>query len=111
MRSTGHRFSGVERKTLLELLAGRAQSLGAEVYWQQEIRDLSDCNLPAADLIAHFRELGAELRGAGGIELRSKKESWNGTVRLGESTRDGLSDLRECNVLEISLSGQPFGGS
>ena len=51
MRSTGHRFSGVERKTLLELLAGRAQSLGVEVQWQQEIRSLSDCGLPAADLI------------------------------------------------------------
>ena len=51
MRSTGHRFSGVERKTLLELLARRAQSLGVEIHWQQEIRDLSDCGLPAADLI------------------------------------------------------------
>ncbi len=51
MRSTGHRFSGLERKTLLELLARRAQSLGVEVHWQAEIRDLSDCGLPAADLI------------------------------------------------------------
>ncbi|MGH7536382.1 MAG: FAD-dependent monooxygenase, partial [Gemmatimonadales bacterium] len=51
MRSTGHRFSGVERKILLELLASRAQSLGVEVHWQREIRDLSDCGLPAADLI------------------------------------------------------------
>jgi anthraniloyl-CoA monooxygenase len=51
MRSTGHRFSGVERKTLLELLARRAQALGVEVQWQREIRDLSDCGLPAADLI------------------------------------------------------------
>jgi anthraniloyl-CoA monooxygenase len=51
MRSTGHRFSGVERKTLLELLARRARSLGVEVHWQREIQDLSDCGLPAADLI------------------------------------------------------------
>jgi anthraniloyl-CoA monooxygenase len=51
MRSTGHRFSGLERKTLLELLARRAQSLGVEVHWQREIRDLSDCGLPTADLI------------------------------------------------------------
>jgi anthraniloyl-CoA monooxygenase len=51
MRSTGHRFSGLERKTLLELLAGRAQTLGVEVQWQREIRDLSDCGLPTADLI------------------------------------------------------------
>jgi anthraniloyl-CoA monooxygenase len=51
MQSTGHRFSGLERKTLLELLAGRAQTLGVEIQWQREIRDLSDCGLPAADLI------------------------------------------------------------
>jgi anthraniloyl-CoA monooxygenase len=51
MRSTGHRFSGLERKTLLELLARRARWLGVEVHWQREIRDLSDCGLPAADLI------------------------------------------------------------
>jgi anthraniloyl-CoA monooxygenase len=51
MRSTGHRFSGVERKTLLELLARRAESLGVEIQWQREIKDLSDCGLPAADLI------------------------------------------------------------
>jgi anthraniloyl-CoA monooxygenase len=51
MRSTGHRFAGVERKTLLELLARRARSLGVEVQWQREIRDLSDCGLPTADLI------------------------------------------------------------
>jgi len=51
MRSTGHRFSGVERKTLLELLAGRAQWLGVELHWQTDIRDLSDCGLPTADLI------------------------------------------------------------
>jgi anthraniloyl-CoA monooxygenase len=49
MRSTGHRFSGVERKTLLELLARRAQSLGVEIHWQREIRDLSDCG--TVDLI------------------------------------------------------------
>ncbi len=51
LRSTGHRFSGLERKTLLELLSRRAQSLGVEIHWQREIRDLSDCGLPAADLI------------------------------------------------------------
>jgi anthraniloyl-CoA monooxygenase len=51
MRSTGHRFSGLERKTLLELLASRAKSLGVQLHWQQEIRDLSNCGLGVADLI------------------------------------------------------------
>jgi anthraniloyl-CoA monooxygenase len=51
MRSTGHRFSGLERKILLELLARRARALGVEIHWQQEIRSLSDCGLPAADVV------------------------------------------------------------
>ncbi|MGH7629163.1 MAG: bifunctional salicylyl-CoA 5-hydroxylase/oxidoreductase [Gemmatimonadales bacterium] len=51
MRSTGHRFSGLERKTLLELLERRARSLGVEVHWQREIKDISDCGLPTADLV------------------------------------------------------------
>ncbi len=62
MRSTGHRFSGVERKTLLELLAKRAQSLGVEVHWQREIRDLSDCGLPTADLIVAADGVASPIR-------------------------------------------------
>jgi anthraniloyl-CoA monooxygenase len=62
MRSTGHRFSGVERKTLLELLAGRALSLGVEIHWQREIRDLSDCGLPAADLIVAADGVASPIR-------------------------------------------------
>ena len=50
-RSTGHRFSGLERKTLLELLARRALELGVEIHWQTEIRSPADCGLPGADLI------------------------------------------------------------
>ena len=62
MRSTGHRFAGVERKTLLELLARRAQSLGVEIQWQREIRDLSDCGLPAADLIVAADGVASPIR-------------------------------------------------
>ena len=62
LRSTGHRFSGVERKTFLELLAGRARSLGVEIHWQQEIRNLSDCGLPAADLIVAADGAASQIR-------------------------------------------------
>jgi anthraniloyl-CoA monooxygenase len=48
-RSTGHRFSGLERRTLLELLATRAKALGVEILLQKEIRDPGDCG--PADLI------------------------------------------------------------
>jgi anthraniloyl-CoA monooxygenase len=87
MRSTGHRFSGVERKTLLELLAGRARSLGVEVHWRQEIRDLSDCGLPDADLIVAadgaaslIRErLAAQFQPH--LDWRRNRFVWLGTTR------------------------------
>ena len=87
MRSTGHRFSGVERKTLLELLAGRAQALGAELHWRQEIRDLSDCGLPGADLIVAadgaaslIRERLAD-RFEPNLDWRRNRFVWLGTTR------------------------------
>jgi anthraniloyl-CoA monooxygenase len=87
LRSTGHRFSGVERKALLEILAGRAQSLGAEVHWQTEIRDLGDCVLPAADLVVAadgaaslLRERLAD-RFQPQLDWRRNRFVWLGTTR------------------------------
>ncbi len=62
LRSTGHRFSGVERKVLLQLLARRAESLGVEIHWQQEVRDLHDGTLPSADLIVAADGAGSLVR-------------------------------------------------
>jgi anthraniloyl-CoA monooxygenase len=62
LRSTGHRFSGVERKMLLQLLARRAESLGVEIHWQQEIRDLHDGTLSSADLIVAADGAGSLVR-------------------------------------------------
>ena len=87
MRSTGHRFSGVERKTLLELLAGRAQSLGVEVQWQREIRDLSDCGLPTADLIVAADGAASPIRDRLAdqfqphLDWRRNRFVWLGTTR------------------------------
>jgi anthraniloyl-CoA monooxygenase len=87
IRSTGHRFSGVERKTLLELLASRAQSLGVEVQWQREIRDLSDCGLPAADLIVAADGVGSPIRDRLSdrfqpqVDVRRNRFVWLGTTR------------------------------
>ncbi len=49
LRSTGHRFSGLERRALLDLLAARARALGVEILLQREIRDPAE--LGPADLI------------------------------------------------------------
>jgi len=87
LRSTGHRFSGVERKKLLELLAKRALSLGVEIHWQQEIRDLSDCNLPSADLIVAADGIASLIRERLSEEFqpqldwRRNRFVWLGTTR------------------------------
>jgi anthraniloyl-CoA monooxygenase len=87
IRSTGHRFSGVERKTLLELLAARARSLGVELQWQREIRDLSDCGLTAADLIVAADGVGSPIRDRLSdrfqpqVDVRRNRFVWLGTTR------------------------------
>ncbi len=47
--SGGHGFAAASRKALLEILAGRAVELGAEVHFSAEVRALDD--LPPADLV------------------------------------------------------------
>ena len=87
LRSTGHRFSGVERKTLLELLARRAQALGVDVQWQREIRDLTDCGLPAADLVVAADGVASLIRDRLSdhfhpqIDWRHNRFVWLGTSR------------------------------
>ena len=87
LRSTGHRFSGVERKMLLELLAARARALGVDVLWQREIRDLSDCGLPEADLIvaadgvASFVRERLSDRFEPHLDWRRNRFVWLGTTR------------------------------
>jgi anthraniloyl-CoA monooxygenase len=87
MQSTGHRFAGVERKTLLELLARRAQSLGVDVQWQREIRDLSDCGLPTADLIVAADGAASPIRDRLAdqfqphLDWRRNRFVWLGTTR------------------------------
>ncbi len=84
-RSTGHRFSGVERKTLLELLAKRAESLGVDIRWQREIRDPADCG--PADLIVAADGVASPLRDrlAGEfqphLDWRHNRFVWLGTTR------------------------------
>jgi anthraniloyl-CoA monooxygenase len=86
-RSVGHRFSGIERRTLLALLARRAEALGVEIHPRQEIRTLEDCGLAAADLIvaadgaaSAVRERLAE-QFEPRIDLRRNRFVWLGTTR------------------------------
>jgi len=42
LRSTGHGFCGLERKTLLQILQARAKQLGVRVEFEHEIKSLSE---------------------------------------------------------------------
>jgi len=84
-RTTGHRFSGVERKTLLELLGKRAESLGVEIQWQREILDPADCG--PVDLIVAADGVASPLRDRLAKEFqphldwRHNRFVWLGTTR------------------------------
>ena len=84
-RSTGHRFSGVARKTLLGLLAKRAQSLGVGFQQQREIKDAADCGpadlVVAADGVASLLRdrLSDQFRPQ--LDWRQNRFVWLGTTR------------------------------
>ena len=84
-RSTGHRFSGVERKTLLELLARRARALGVEILGQREIRTPADCG--PADLVVAADGVASLLRDhladqfQPQLDWRTNRFVWLGTTR------------------------------
>jgi anthraniloyl-CoA monooxygenase len=86
-RSTGHRFSGLERKALLELLARRAQSLGAEIHWQCEVPDPSASGLPGADLVVAADGVASLIRDRMAdqfeprLDWRHNRFVWLGTTR------------------------------
>lgn len=42
VRSTGHGFSGLSRKRLLEILQGRAKDVGVKLEFEREIRDVAE---------------------------------------------------------------------
>jgi anthraniloyl-CoA monooxygenase len=84
--SGGHGFSAISRRTLLEILTGRADSLGVDLRFSAEIRSLSE--LGWADLIVGAdgansmlrRELAPHLTPS--VELARNKYIWFGTPRV-----------------------------
>ena len=42
LRSTGHGFCGLERKTLLQILQARAQALGVKLEFEHPIKELTE---------------------------------------------------------------------
>ncbi|MEO6878972.1 MAG: FAD-dependent monooxygenase, partial [Gemmatimonadaceae bacterium] len=60
MRTTGHGFVGIGRKTLLNILQHRAQSLGVELAFEHEVS--SDLDYPDADLIVASDGVNSKVR-------------------------------------------------
>ncbi|MCA1813014.1 MAG: FAD-dependent monooxygenase, partial [Halobacteriales archaeon] len=84
LRSTGHGFSGISRKVLLEILGRRARDLGARIEAQREVRSLepfgdSDLIVAADGANSTVRPLlEKELQPS--IELRPNRFVWLGTT-------------------------------
>jgi anthraniloyl-CoA monooxygenase len=81
LRSTGHGFCGLERKTLLQILQARAQELGVRVEFEHEIASLSEVTadvVVACDGVASWVRdaLAAELRPQ--VDVRPNKFVWLG---------------------------------
>jgi anthraniloyl-CoA monooxygenase len=81
LRSTGHGFCGIERKTLLQILQARAKELGVAVHYEHEVRRLSDVSgdvIVGCDGVAGWvrDSLAAELGPR--VDVRPNKFVWLG---------------------------------
>jgi anthraniloyl-CoA monooxygenase len=89
--SGGHGFSGIARRTLLQILQQRAAALGVDLRFHQEVRDeseLSPLGLGDADLIVAADGVHSALRAkyapdfAPDLDARPARFVWLGTTRL-----------------------------
>ncbi|HSD86879.1 MAG TPA: FAD-dependent monooxygenase [Kofleriaceae bacterium] len=81
LRSTGHGFCGLERKTLLQILQARAKALGVRVEFEHEIKSLAEVQadvIVACDGVASWvrDSLAAELQPR--VDVRPNKFVWLG---------------------------------
>jgi anthraniloyl-CoA monooxygenase len=81
LRSTGHGFCGIERKTLLQILQARAKELGVVVHYEHEVKSLSEVTadvIVACDGVASWvrESLAAELQPR--VDVRPNKFVWLG---------------------------------
>ena len=89
--SGGHGFAGIARKTLLDILQRRAESLGVDLRFGTEVRD--DGDLPAlglgdADVVVAADGVNSAIRRkyadafAPDLDVRTARFVWLGTTRL-----------------------------
>lgn len=115
LRSTGHGFCGLERKTLLNILQTRAQQLGVRVEFEHEIKSVADVK---ADLIVACDGVASPVRDALAAELhprvdvRPNKFVWLGcTVPYGAFTflfKDTPHGLFRVHAYRYQETGSTF---
>ncbi|HUS28477.1 MAG TPA: FAD-dependent monooxygenase [Kofleriaceae bacterium] len=82
LRSTGHGFCGLERKTLLQILQARAQALGVRIEFEHEVKSLDELRdadvIVACDGVASWvrDKLAAEIQPR--VDVRPNKFVWLG---------------------------------
>ncbi len=87
--SHGHGFCGIERRQLLAILQERAQELGVELAFEQEVADIAQ--FADADLIVASDGINSRIRAAYAehfqpeIDWRRNKFVWLGTHRVFEA--------------------------
>lgn len=86
--SGGHGFSGIARKSLLQILQRRAEALGVQLHFREEIPDVAALQAQGADLIVAadgvnsvVRRTYADAFGAQ-LDVRTNRYIWLGTTRL-----------------------------
>jgi len=86
--SGGHGFSGIARKSLLQILQRRAEALGVQLHFREEVPDVAALQAQGADLIVAadgvnslVRRTYADAFGYQG-DVRSNHYIWLGTTRL-----------------------------
>ena len=85
--SGGHGFSGIARKSLLQILQRRAESLGVVLRYRQELPDIAALRAEGADLIVAADGVNSLVRRAFGesfgavTDVRSNRYIWLGTTR------------------------------
>jgi|SRR5713226_6146396 len=85
LTSTGHGFSGLARRRLLEILQARARGLGVELEFEKEVADLeaftdADLIVVADGVNSRIRELYAA-KFEPEIDWRPNRFTWLGTTR------------------------------
>jgi anthraniloyl-CoA monooxygenase len=89
MRTTGHGFVGIGRKTLLNILQRRAESLGVKLVFEREVN--SDLEFPDADLIVAADGVNSVVRERSAsvfkpnIALRPNRYIWLGVRKRYDS--------------------------